>query len=340
MRKRLPFKKSNARVISTARLIYGDRRVTRDRAIKRRSWLTMSVLVIVSTIVLFRLNPHDSFQPSTPLHELARSSGAGVLALRPDVLDQLDIAVMNLAAADGLIEKGATTRDEGTEIIAAWAKLVAMRTAESEGVFRRDPRRFENSEGYFKMHLLADVLVNGIGLRYDPLRIPASEETEQARIETFFFSDPKVIFIHGLLQPPHFGTCASIPVIYVAVARRLGYPVSLAATEEHLYVRYDEPNGDHFNVEATAISHFKTPPDEYYRNECRNRTEQEIREAGWVSRDPVDERGGANLYALAENSPPNAVDCFKVPWRYKRVAGIGVAIAKDAGGIRDCTRFA
>jgi hypothetical protein len=72
-------------------------------------------------------------------------------------------------------------------------------------------------------------------------------------------------------------------VLYVAIGRRLGYPVNLVATEEHLYVRCDDANGEHLNVEATAVSRFKTPPDEYYRNMVTTpERDAEIAQAGWL----------------------------------------------------------
>jgi hypothetical protein len=57
-----------------------------------------------------------------------------------------------------------------------------------------------------------------------------------------------------------------MPYLYVAVGRRLGYPVSIAGAYTHSYVYYDEGNGKHFNVEATEDRGFVTPSDDEYRN--------------------------------------------------------------------------
>lgn len=58
------------------------------------------------------------------------------------------------------------------------------------------------------------------------------------------------------------GTCSSMPVLYVAVGRRLAYPVSLARAKEHLFVRW-EGAGESFNIEATNKG-LNVHPDKYY----------------------------------------------------------------------------
>ena len=63
------------------------------------------------------------------------------------------------------------------------------------------------------------------------------------------------LFIHGIIDGPG-GTCASMPVLYVAVGRRLGYPLKLVEARGHLLLRWDDPLGqrlgtpDVFNVEG------------------------------------------------------------------------------------------
>ena len=50
-----------------------------------------------------------------------------------------------------------------------------------------------------------------------------------------------------------------MPVLIVAIGRRLDYPVNLAGAKLHLYVRYEDYNGKHFNVEPTVTEGFFTP---------------------------------------------------------------------------------
>jgi hypothetical protein len=60
------------------------------------------------------------------------------------------------------------------------------------------------------------------------------------------------------------GTCSSLPVLQVAVGRRLGYPLKLVTTKGHLFVRW-EGAGERFNIEATGqgVNRFT---DDYYRH--------------------------------------------------------------------------
>ncbi len=46
-------------------------------------------------------------------------------------------------------------------------------------------------------------------------------------------SDSRFLFIHGLLTG-FGGTCVSMPILYLAIARRLGYPLKLVETKEAL----------------------------------------------------------------------------------------------------------
>ena len=60
------------------------------------------------------------------------------------------------------------------------------------------------------------------------------------------------------------GTCSSLPVLQVAVGRRLGYPLKLVTTKGHLFVRW-EGAGERFNIEAAGqgVNRFT---DDYYRH--------------------------------------------------------------------------
>jgi hypothetical protein len=78
--------------------------------------------------------------------------------------------------------------------------------------------------------------------------------------------DVEDTFIHGVIQG-NGGTCASMPVVYAAVGRRLGYPIKLVSVQSgnndgHGFCRW-EGEGERFNIEGTAG--LNTPPDDYYR---------------------------------------------------------------------------
>jgi hypothetical protein len=67
------------------------------------------------------------------------------------------------------------------------------------------------------------------------------------------------------------GTCGTMAVFYVILARRIGLPVSLAYAGSHLYARYDDGFGLHYNIETTDLGRggYCSPTDEEIRAHYR-----------------------------------------------------------------------
>jgi hypothetical protein len=95
-----------------------------------------------------------------------------------------------------------------------------------------------------------------------------------------FFADSRDLFLHGLLSERRLGTCSSMPVLYVALARRLGYPVSLVTTKGHLFARW-EGRGERFNVECTGRG-MNRYDDAHYRQWPFILTDKEIQENAYL----------------------------------------------------------
>src|SRR5208282_5066058 len=95
---------------------------------------------------------------------------------------------------------------------------------------------------------LAVVVYEDFGIRYNPKWIAPPSEI---RGDDHFFADSRDILIHGMIGPQRMGTCSSMPVLYIALGRRLGYPLKLVGTKGHLFVRWDSLS-DRFDVDATA----------------------------------------------------------------------------------------
>jgi hypothetical protein len=128
------------------------------------------------------------------------------------------------------------------------------------------------------------VLQRDLGVRYN-----------EAKIHEHVPLDVEDRFVHGILQG-HGGTCASMPVLYAAVGRRLGYPIKLVAAKGeswmHLFCRWDEPGGERFNVEGTNRG-LSCHPDDYYRTGPYAPTAKYERECGLLrSMTPREELAG------------------------------------------------
>lgn len=178
--------------------------------------------------------------------------------LSDDELSQLDIAGLNLATAQGLPGVERIDVVKCLSKLDDWADRVKLDTLRQ--IYRFDPRsgqapsefNYGNSLGRFCCYVLLQVLQEDCGVVYNPARKFDPD-----------FSDPADMFIHGILDDVGAGgTCATMPVVYVAVARRLGYPVKLVETREHLFFRWEDPRGTIIHWQHTNTE-FWLPPDRF-----------------------------------------------------------------------------
>jgi hypothetical protein len=145
------------------------------------------------------------------------------------------------------------------------------------------------------MVMLAVVLAEDFRVRYAPNKIGTAAE---ARMGDGFFADARDVFLLGLVTPPinsqpptlnfRTGTCSSLPVLQVAVGRRLGYPLKLVTTKGHLFVRWEDAH-ERFNIEAAGkgVNRFT---DDYYRHWPLEVSPSEEREEGYLkSLSPAEE---------------------------------------------------
>jgi len=178
-------------------------------------------------------------------------------------LTSLDIARMNLLCAEGLPGAEGLDVDGCLEALDRWAAHAKSETERHLYKFHANPAEFENSEGYFRMLMMSVVAYEDFGIRYNPEKISSPIDLNP---DDQFFRDSRDVLLHGLLGHRRMGTCSSMPVLYVALGRRLGYPLKLVTTKAHLFIRWDSPT-EKFDLEATGKgmtkyddSHFKIWP--------------------------------------------------------------------------------
>jgi hypothetical protein len=171
-------------------------------------------------------------------------------------LGRYDIAAVNLACAVGLPGAEAIDIASCLQKLDAWAEQVRIETQLAWGRFHRNPANWDGSQALFKVHHLVSVLQSDFGVRYNPAKMAADAP--------FFTEDS---FVHGITHGLG-GTCASLPVVYAAVGRRLRYPLKLVSALGpncgHCFLRWDEPDGERFNIEINNTG-LNAPPDDYYR---------------------------------------------------------------------------
>ena len=267
--------------------------------LESRSRLFVLLAIILTTVIAFAgTNMVGSNELVSTKLSVSPTNLAQLLALSPEQLEKCDIARMNLLCAEGL--RGSENLDiqQNLDMLDSWTRHVEDETTRNYHRFLEHPEEYKNSEAYYRMAMLAIVLQEDFQTHYAPERaIP--QILGKREPNDVFFADSKDVFIHGLLGGERRGTCSSLPVLYAAVAQRLGYPVDLASTKDHLYLRYEEGT-NHLNVDAAGEG-FITHPDDEYRKWPFPISDEEIKTYGFLK--PMSKREilGAFLTIRASN---------------------------------------
>jgi hypothetical protein len=235
--------------------------------------LTVAVLALVAYLVFLSNKPSTSTPTvatstfTAPTVTRKAASLDELLKMTPEQLADVNIGEMNLLCATGLpgaekldIDKAFTRLDDYAQRVRYW-------TDQSMWDFRQSPGKFENSEAKFRVLLLISVLQKDFGVHYN--------DRGERNCD---FNSSKNPFIHGMIDDTNGGTCASMPVMYVAVGRRLGYPMSLVLAKTHIFARWDDGT-ERFNIEGTN-PRFDDHPDSYYRKWPYPISDAELKQ-GW-----------------------------------------------------------
>jgi hypothetical protein len=130
-----------------------------------------------------------------------------------------------------------------------------------------DPRyakHYRNSEAYLKASMMVQVLQEDLGVKYN-----------LERVRDIDFTKSEDLFIHGMIGRDNGGTCVSMPVLYTAIGRRLGYPIYLATAKAHLFCRWDDGK-ERFNIEGSGDG-FSAFDDSYYMTWPKPISEDEVK---------------------------------------------------------------
>ncbi len=247
-----------------------------------------------------------------------------LLALPIERLGEVDIARMNLLCAAGLPGAEKLDVDHALATLDEWAKRVAFET--DRHLYRvTDPRyadHYKQSEARFRAEFLLQILQEDLGVKYD-----------MSAANNFSFKDSRVAFIHGMIPSPGSsmtdtpgGTCASMPVMYVAVGRRLGYPLKLVTTDAHIFARWngkDHPNvkwRERFNIDGAGHG-FSSFEDDYYLTWPHKVTKHQAKVNGYLlSLSPAEEfslfLAARGHCGMDNNQNAFAARCYENAYRY------------------------
>lgn len=288
--------------------------------------LVLTAAIAAGHFVFFREKPtHTVVAGTTTPVKVARSVKTldDLLKIPAEKLGDVDIAEMNLLCATGLPGAEKLDIDHALATLDRWAARVKSET--DRHLYRvTDPRyadHYRHSEAYLRAEMLLQVLQVDLGVKYD-----------MTAAHNFAFNDSRVTFIHGMIPAPGQttadtpgGTCASMPVMYVAVGRRLGYPLKLVTTKGHFFARWD--GRDHsnpawrerFNIEGTGG--FGSFEDDYYKTWPFKLTDHEVRANGYlISLTPTEEfaefLAARGHCGLDNGQAAFAARCYENAYRY------------------------
>ena len=275
-----------------------DRSGAKDRAVPMsakpaRAWriirASVNIALLAALIVLgcFALLPERPARPPVvavvsappPSKTVRKARNLDELLKMPTgQLAGVDIAEMNLLCATGLPGSEKLNIDNALAILDDWAKRVAVETERNlhNPTFSRQGDILPHGEAYRRAEMLLHVLQAYLGVKYD-----------LAAKENFSFKDSRTAFIHGMipasdqsLKNTPGGTFVSMPVMYVAVGRRLGYPLKLVTTKGLVFARWDGTDNlkpawrERFNIDVA--NGFASYPDEYYKTWPARLTDKEV----------------------------------------------------------------
>ncbi|MBC7783106.1 MAG: hypothetical protein H7144_04635 [Burkholderiales bacterium] len=185
-----------------------------------------------------------------------------------------DIAAVNLACARGLPNCDESEFLKHMSLLDEMARAVAVETERFRPNFRPNPSC--PTEASYCIYMLAKVCRDHFKLRHFmlPERGTGFTGILYDEVSKEQWSDSRNWFIHGLLGSGRIGSCTSLPVLYAAVGRRLGYPIKLVLALCHAFIRWDD-GIERINLEATGPDYINSHPDGYYIDQPRPWTHHE-----------------------------------------------------------------
>ncbi|MHC4444558.1 MAG: transglutaminase family protein [Planctomycetota bacterium] len=223
-------------------------RSSADGRLRLRLITVLIVILGIGFFIGYRVRPanNTATEENTPGYSLN-----DLLAMDDDALEMIDPLEIDLAVARTI--PGCESLDvEGyKQTVDRWAEHVRQETDRYLYKFQQNPADYNNSLAYFKALVLATVIGQDFKVSY--------------HVESIAFDDPQDLFIHGIIDSSR-GTCVSLPVLYMALGWRLGYPIKAVTVPKHIFCRWEDPKtGERFNIEAAGAGGLADHPDQYYK---------------------------------------------------------------------------
>jgi hypothetical protein len=197
-----------------------------------------------------------------------------LLDMSDDELAQQDVAVVNLLCATGLPSADPLDIPECLNQLDDWTNYVYRETIRGYPQYLANPDPNKGSEAVYKLWALMHAVraLSGIEARFMSGKGIVNFQTIDTSMKPTGGPytncvNSQVNFIHGLLSPRSLHCCASNPVLFAAIGRRLGYPVKIVLTVQHIFNRWVDDT-EQFNLDG-SMKHIGGDEDHHYIDRWR-----------------------------------------------------------------------
>jgi hypothetical protein len=189
-----------------------------------------------------------------------------LLQTSPQRIAAFETAIVNISVAEGLPGAEGLDVSQCLATLESWAFAVYRFTGDCIEQYHQNPERFASQRGYFCFLSMVTLLKHprGIGIAYQP-----------TAIGNRCFRDSRDDLLHGLLTRK-LGTCISLPTLFVAIGRRLGWPMHLAIAKGHVLCQWINGDGSWINLEGSCAGGGELLPAEHYHSWPRLLTHNEL----------------------------------------------------------------
>lgn len=187
----------------------------------------------------------------------AQLSVRDLVAMSDAELEAMDPLVMNMVVAKELPDLTGIDFAKYAKVVDGWAERIGKGLALSEAQESLTSPAYKADPDIWRAGGMAIALASPqLGIAY----------TRDVKM-----TNHADLFVPGLIDTKR-GTCSNMPVLYMAVAHRLGWPLKAVVAADHMWCRWDDGKKQ-FNLEATSTKSaggegsFSTPPDDAYRTD-------------------------------------------------------------------------
>jgi len=231
-------------------------------------------LVVIAALVIAAVLFYCRVHKNHVSHNVYIPSLVELVNMKPKDLEKMDVALVNLVCSEGLY--GAENLDVKACLrqIDEWAMEIGRMLEEREFMFYQSRERYADSVNRWRCAATIYYMSKFLGIRYNS---SLKNYKFKGMFDTSIYSNSRDFLIHGLVLERNRGSCSSMPVLFAAIAQRLGFPVRLARTRCHLYCMWVDPeNDENFNIECTD-EYAEFHPASYY---CDGQIKLDPGEAG------------------------------------------------------------